>query len=83
MKFPAHRAGFPGTQWRTEREQRKFRSYCAPRPHLSRYGGTGHIAAISNPPIYIFNRLSQFFAAEISFSYPLLLITIIELHIKS
>jgi hypothetical protein len=27
--------------------------------------------------------LSQFFAAEISFSYPLLLITIIELHIKS
>jgi dihydroorotate dehydrogenase electron transfer subunit len=29
----AHRA-FPGTQWRAECVQRKFRSYCAPRPRL-------------------------------------------------
>jgi hypothetical protein len=37
MKLPAHavrteqaRRGFPGTQWRTEYERRKFRLCCAP-----------------------------------------------------
>ena len=30
VKLPAHRRGFPGTQWREGCEQRKYRFDCAP-----------------------------------------------------
>jgi hypothetical protein len=32
VNLPAHRGGFPGTQWRVESGQTKSHLYCAPRP---------------------------------------------------
>jgi hypothetical protein len=57
------RMGFPGTQWRAGCEQRKSRSHCAPRPRLSRSGGTGHVPVNTDQDIS--NSMGSFSTAEL------------------